>query len=55
MPETQAIEEAYEEAVDGQADNTDEAMVASASVLGVAETNFHSNFSELDESDFASD
>jgi hypothetical protein len=55
MPETHVVEEALEAAVDGQADEADEAMVASASAPGLVESDCDSDFSELDESDPSSD
>ena len=48
IPENQAVEEILEPAVDGQADHADEAVVTSASVPGFAESDCHSNVSELE-------
>ncbi|KAK2154832.1 hypothetical protein LSH36_256g04076 [Paralvinella palmiformis] len=48
MPETQAVEEALEAAVDGQADDADEAVITSGSAPG---SDCHSDFYDLEESD----
>ena len=48
MPETQAVEEALETAVDGQADDADEAVITSGSAPG---SGCYSDVSDLEEYD----